>query len=1306
MDIDTSFTTVSYFFNNSKDVKEKLACKINVSFDLLIVIVAKHSALFMDLDIKNFPFVDYCVDQIKQELIKSERSNLMNNAIYQVFPFHPKNSHYLLFHFIWFILKHFELPVHKLVFVFCENGAITHNSAPVWTTAVQHIINHNSFFDNKELRKLFYVFLEKAAILTERVPETDEVIRNISDFLTMISREGKIPRVLILNELSKNNRYLPVIGVTNITESIWWVDSKTFLFKNSILFRHFHNFNSEEHEINYILNVFRNSYRYDVICTIFDVPKSSKHFGSTFYACLIRDFKDLSQDICQDTNSLSTAKDCMNILIRSFSEFICIGIFKDTINLHQLYKHMRKFLEENETPTLIKSVAVTVIGECLPMCKANLGVHVLGELAGFIRTIYDSEIGVHVERPDSVFLLQSLFQTWMQIMYKCREELIFFNVEPPLAISQLITHYTENIISSIPDIFNSDYAFYINIFANRSFLINKCYAKLLSFYSGISGNIVKLPKGLEFRIDPEYMNINYAFFSQIKCFPLTQLCLYIVNYILSKAENEKIYIIPPPLLEILHLITLGDLGNSIRFVHNIITCFNKCIKMKAYYILNAFIEMFTYKSFLYIDISNVSILFRLVAGLETLCLEHKELLLYTNTFVVSLLTRIPKINHSFVPIFFQLFKNGGLAYHYPDVNMLFIYHMCHSCFFYGPHKKTITQLVAYIKSAIVDVPHTWNSHFLSRLPKEIQDVYQNILDFDQSEIMSSIMEIKRNASSGDVSAQLEKMLCHSKYQRSLLCVIFDNLMGEPLGTLILFGNLKLVRFYNLLYSIRVLIFYIVVVRKYTPDNTSMDKVVKSLIEMMWVLHIFTLDQMILSLLMFHYKGIGISTIFYLIEIFLSHENIGNCLSCLASSNGDDLNKYQLKNNVEFHRKFYEYFDNSQINVNIGIDNKTDYQNPTLPIYYGNLIYRLSFYIDLILWRSLETSEPEIHFKKMISVTWMFISYHPCPILSLFVILSYYNETIKNINEERDILIQFFLTRKYSHSVIEQIFTSELYSKLYYPDKSFVNVVSFSEKILLKLASSLFYPRSKLITMYGKTVDEFQNYHSYQILVCCVLELLIFMDKSVFSNTIISIFLDNSSSIYNFNDHGIDFQHFIQAFGLILSIVPYDYVIECVQILASSVGMLQEFDSNADNNNPSLLDLTSDTYSTEFSTSSVIMLLFRSYLFHIPLGILTTYFQPSVQTEFQFILITSSIIPCLQRFSDEADCLDIYINISTIFAQIIQFINDNTEKFIYPCLVSDFFYIVKYKYIGDKLKDIFNELSINFKPELKKYLSLI
>ncbi|KAF0992251.1 hypothetical protein HZS_7508, partial [Henneguya salminicola] len=1270
-------------------------------------------------DLEKFEHKNFCIQQIGLELQKIDKNEIpktLNSAIQLIFPSRPKQLYHQIFQYMFWILTYFNCSTNQLVFTFFQNDNITKQSAGAWNRAINYITDHHAEFENKELRKLFYLMLEKAYNINnvdlEIASVMSKIIEGFKQNMDKIYANFHSLRFMITTY--KRSLCVPLVGVTNLNESIWIVDYRSLLFKNPLLYCHYHSETSTS-ENAYVTNVFFHSFRLDLICTIFEMPKSSKNFSPNFCNCLIQVLEIISHDILNDIDTKTIIKDYINILVRPFSDFVCVASFKDMINLADLYQNIQKFIQSTPRPTLIKFIAVNLICESLPMCKMNLGMNALNELAEFISSLSEKQLFYRGARPDATFLAQVLFQTWLQIANKSKEELKYFDIKPPEGIAQLLTNYTETVMNSITAPFISDSAFYINVFSSKSVLMNKCYSKLMSFYFENAAKWMKLPRGLDVKIHENYHDNNSVFFSQLKCFPLTQLCLFIMGQISDRVEKDQKYIISPPLLEILHLITLGDLGFSIRFHHNVVLAFNKFTKLKAYYCINAMIEMLTYKSFPYDDLTYMCIILRSAGSLETLCLDHKELLLYSNTLIASVLIRVPKFNLSYVPSIFPQIGVDGLVYHYPDVNLLFIYHMCQACFFYGNHKRYTSQLLSYIRCALTELPHTWNRNLLNKFPQDIQLIYKSVTsDFIENEIDNYVREIKNHLRTSIIqdSTEFLKLTKQSKYQKVLLCVIFDSKMGESsLNDRVLFNFLKHIGSYNIIYSIRILLFYIIIIQKITPQSLKMNKSIEVLSDMIWLYNIFTADQLLLALLIFNYNDQGIDTIFCLIEHLFLHKNIANALSyaSICFVNLKNLVSH-INVNTEFYQKFPERFDYNILNKVAGI--KDELKEPQyLPIYYGNLIFRLSFYVDLIICRCLDAPDFSFHLNRMLNICWKFIQYHPCPIRSLLHILIYYNEELSKYQQEKELLVTIYLTKKYDQLSIRKLFSDELASLFYSQIKPTINLVKLCEKNLIKLAAAGCYSRGKLLHNFGKTIEEFHNHHSYQLFICSAIEFLCFMDKIIFSNTIIATFLNSSSIVYNGAQCHINFEYFIQAFGLILSIMPREYVMECVQLMANTINLLHDDSDHSLMYTPSFLNIQNDTNPRDLPISAVILFLIRSYLYFTPLGyllelpqLLATYFSQSITTEFQFLLLTASIIPCLQRISQEPDCFDIFEKITVQFSNLLFRINENVECFIYPALVSDFFFILKYKYLGDKVKDILEKLQINMKPELKIYFT--
>lgn len=1207
------------------------------------------------------------------------------------------------------------------------------HNAPTWCLSLTYLLENVDFFDKKDLRKLVAITLEKACATSERSNAIEDVVRHVVKFLTSVTRTRAIPRVLLLNEIWKhclNNQktvhnvlvneivkidnslhslkfmltsykrslYLPVIAVTNHFETIWHVDARTLLFKNPFLYCHLHAADPNGPEESYISTVLLNSCKLDVMCAVLDVPYSYKFFGARFSKCIVLTLQELTQNLTSEFNSPAFLKDYMSVLVRPLIEFVCMASFRDLINFNHLFHHLKLFLESDK-PTLVKYLTVNLICECLPMSKSNFGAKTLECLSEVVCGLCSRVTSQVFEEAAPFMLLRALFLTWLQITNKYVDELAVFPKETPQPFQPFLDTYKKDVYESFSDAFSSDSAFFINIFAKNHEIVNKCYSKIMSCYSGNSEHVLQMPKGFTVSVDPSKIEADYGFFSQLKSFPLTQFCLFAMNHVFSCVEQDPKFVISPPLLDLLYLLTLGSLGNSIRFNHHVVVAFDRFRRLRAYNCLSALLDMLTFRPIPSLDVDLIILLIRLTSGLETTCLEHKELLVASTSLVTSVLCQIPKLSHYFAPTFVKLLSDLKFIYHYPDANLLFLYHMCQICHFYGPYSKLVNNLAAYVQNALSEVPHTWSPRVLGLFPTKIRDIYTAFTNFDNNGLNIVVQELKNASRLGQDGTELALLLKHSKYQRAFLCVILDHLLGDVCDEKLISAALKRVGPYNLLFSLRTMLYYIGIIRRFTQEDATV--LANAFSELVNNLRVVQLDQLILAILLFYQNEENTFLLLLIVEKLLTCTRLSAAISFTNSEVIDFESAGSLFNfNLELHKRFPESFYPHQLRHKVPKD-----PFAPLAVYYGNVVFRLVFLVDLLILRFLEQPTSS-HFLGMLTICRRFLRFHPSPIRSLQVTLGFFDDPLRGMPEERMALINAYLTRKYKPETLQVLFSSEFCN--YINDGSVPSSIEFSKGLLSKLACGLSSSRVRLLRLYGKTPTEFQNYHVYQILTCCALEFQVLMDSNTFADTIVSIFLDANSSILTASS--INFNTYFQAFGVLLAVLPRPFTVNCLYTIASRLTELYE-PGPVFPNKPCFCDLYETTSAFDLSTAAIMLLLLRAHFQYAPLGyflqlpnVLAEILAPAVHSEFHFLLLAAAITPSFQRILQERESFEIFEKIASMFVNLLSHINQNTPCFAHPALVTDFFFILKYKFLGDRVRDLFNAVIDSLKPELVDYLS--
>ncbi|KII68348.1 Mediator of RNA polymerase II transcription subunit 23 [Thelohanellus kitauei] len=988
---------------------------------------------------------------------------------------------------------------------------------------------------------------------------------------------------------SKRSIYIPLVGITNLDEDIWQLDYKDLLFYSPIIHSHLHNENRQAPEYAYIQNIIFKYQDIDIFLVVMKMAERHRQIGDIFSECLIHILDKLT-DLFNNEPCVTELEgsEVYEVSVRRICEIISMVAMRNILNVGDIYCCIKQYFESKMVSNNVMVVGLTMIYDSITMNRSKIAPDLLLDMAQFVHCICFN----HLNNEEACLKKKSLFHAvtilWKQINNFMTEEFAYLEILIPKPVAFLLEIYSDNDIDISTDYLDSNIGFYLNLFATQIKVLNAYNNKLVNVYSSTeSGYPLKLPHNITIMVHPDYFNVNKSFLKNVRDYPLTH----------DAVEKDSKYIISPPLFELLYFLALGELGSSYRFIHTICAFFSKSISLKAYNSINILIEMFTYKNYNIRNIKYPTLIFRLCIGLDNICSHHRQLSVARSTLIVSMLNRFPKLDQSINPCFFKVQNDGNIFLSYPHVNILYIWHILQCLYLMGYKQNTPPYILDYIKNSLNDHPHTWGTSILSKCPQDLTFLYENTLDFNQEEILNAVNNVKAGAISDGKSGQFKMT---TTYFRMVMCVILDRLIGEPIDDRFLFAILKKITNHNLIHAIRIMIFYIIS-KNFEINSEEMAKIVEALCELIWDLDLITFDQLLLCLLTFHQHDRATVVVLHVISCIFDDRRLKTAFQSwldLQDKVSNTLDQFEAIG--QFYDFYPECFDLSKLQSKFSyLDDKIKPTEPAV-VYFSNIVYRLAFYTDIIISRSLESPDPSLFTVKLLKQTKVMLKYHPNPIQSLISLMVYYSEILHREDSQLRVLVKKYLKYKYgtkiSH-IFSESFFSYLKSTAIKPLSDPHNHIMF---LITRVASSFGLSFFEAKQTFGETLEEFYGNHTLQFLTCGAIELIILVDKCVLANMVVTIFLENGF-IKDIGDRGTDPEYYIQTFGMLLAIMPNTYRIEFTCCLASYLSTINE--SMSDAVCPSFLKFDNTMKPIQYTPSIMILFLLRSYFYHMPIGYL-------------------------------------------------------------------------------------------------------
>ncbi|CAF0729586.1 unnamed protein product [Brachionus calyciflorus] len=404
-------------------------------------------------------------------------------------------------------------------------------------------------------------------------------------------------------------------------------------------------------------------------------------------------------------------------------------------------------------------------------------------------------------------------------------------------------------------------------------------------------------------------------------------------------------------------------------------------------------------------------------------------------------------------------------------------------------------------------------------------------------------------------------------------------------------------------------------------------------------------------------------------------------------------------------------------------------------YYGNLIMRCVPVLDFLNNKYIEMTSRSDEAENLLDKLNHLYKFHNNPLSYVYNTCMYYNNKFQNTNNSTmgyDLLSRnkkkrlFFILTAQQSLQFSHLFSNYL-SQINQldcnnPDLAHNIDYSYYYNLIQRLVKRMLdQDTGQNLTSFK---SEFQNpsCHMLYVTLCELISLELFtMDPNVFtkriSTSIIEMFFIGKFQDQQYYIDSKEFDYWSNAAGMIISSLPEPYWYSIYEIIAETMRtdeILNRY-GPLDNNQSSTLFDQFDLFLADekncFNRLTLVIALFHSIWCHANANHFQYFFrflkerrEELVKTEYHFLFICKLVGPFLSKIHIENT--NLLIDLAEELYDMIYLVDKSSEHIYNMETICNFFYHLKYRHIGESIKEKIHSVMPNFRPELKTLFKYI
>ena len=596
-------------------------------------------------------------------------------------------------------------------------------------------------------------------------------------------------------------------------------------------------------------------------------------------------------------------------------------------------------------------------------------------------------------------------------------------------------------------------------------------------------------------------------------------------------------------------------------------------------------------------------------------------------------------------------------------------------------------------------PIAWSSSTLQCFPPVIRDFYAKVppLKDHKAPLKQKVEEEYRKWISMSNENELVSYFSQHSNPPFFFCLVWKMLTETDCFNPVAYKVRDKIGCRGLMNHLRCFVDYLVSEIS-TAGSQQLNKYIEALNDICWKHHLVTLDRLMLCFVLRNFEGNEAHVCLFTIQHLLLKTNDFKCR--VEDYGRDNSPDYWKQSN--WHERQYEFL--KKYPEKLYYDRIHDPNSHWFPVQFSNICLRFLPILDMIVHRYLEQSpNNSVPVEPILDQLGCLYKFHSYPINFLYNTLHYYEPKLKNKHVKKKLVACVFNAFKETRP----------------------RNWAFSEPFIAYLTLTLDDWKPDLdyyICLIGRFVDtlngkpvfpfqdwrfnEFTSVAAHALHVICTELMALPVPVNAVANNLIDIILLGHKTIPRAN-----IMDWMNAVGLILTALPDSYW----QVLNDRI--LQMMHSPLLNGSQKtqdifrLLDFTNQHSSLSEQQIGYLIALAHSLFQHASIGqlsVLPQFLQERVKfvirTEEQFLFICHIVAPFLQRFLIERT--RIVMEVTKELYEMLEIVDKHCKTLYHMDTICDFFYLIKYMFTGDSVKNDVERCILNLRPQLQLRLRYI
>ncbi|XP_065843530.1 mediator of RNA polymerase II transcription subunit 23-like isoform X2 [Oscarella lobularis] len=661
--------------------------------------------------------------------------------------------------------------------------------------------------------------------------------------------------------------------------------------------------------------------------------------------------------------------------------------------------------------------------------------------------------------------------------------------------------------------------------------------------------------------------------------------------------------------------------------------------------------------------------------------------------------------------------------HMEELNKMFVFTLAKSMRLAGLEGPFATWPESILRNIQRVTPHSWPSYISDKMPYTLRNYYvanagtASSSPLDQKSLLQST--VADDWAKWKTSGIDETHFSRDGGTSTFLCILWKTVVDEGKLPPNVYRILEKISVKESVCQVRMLADYITAVLASTWSTEGVkdqfNKSLGALNELIWKYKIIPLERFVLCMLMRNASGNDASVQISLLSILLtsSRELKERITVFLQEGINPEHWKHEewFSKNGNLHKAYpeYMYFE--------GLQGQNPSQKTYLPTYFGNFCLRFIPILELMVNRCFEMYEFKAtlkFFDRLMDVFGGLYRYHDRPVMSIYTLLHYYDQTIGLNYAVKKKLVGSTLGHEGFQPSKEWLFTRSFCEYLssigidpifgeWIPDSHYFT------QILTRLQSVLNndFPAEYLIDDWRFREFGAPTLH---VLYCTAVEV---MSLPLSAKSVCEYIIDVALEIF-VNTRDVTG---INAAAVLLATLPESYwsvlnerMLQCIPevTIDDDDVVVGEEDERPAAKRPRLED-DRETEPERFGfnqNAAVLLRLVSAFWYHTNNGQLTRLVgflenaASLVRTETQLLFVFRLTGPLLTRFQTErTSCL---LDVALGLYRMLKLVDDSGGLSRHLDLISDFLYYIKYSFIGDAGKDEIKTIIGSLNPESSLY----